>query len=389
MNSLLANRLSQVKPSKISAFFDKVSETKGAISLSIGEPDFPTPWHIADAGIASIEEGNTFYTSDMGLLELREAISSFLKRHYSLSYSSEEILVTVGASEAIDLAIRSLVNPKDEVILLDPSYVSYLPCVQLVGGVPTFAHLSEEHSFKLQVRDLDKVVTSKSKVLILNYPHNPTGAIMSKEELAPICDYCYKHHIFIISDEIYAELTYGAKHCSVGTLANMKDSSLIINGLSKAFSMTGWRLGYAAGPTWLIEAMKKIHQYTTMCPSSMSQYAGIEAMTEGEEDIKVMRDEYQERLSFVLSKLQEMKLPCFTPAGAFYVFPCIKEFGLTSEEFCERLLKEEKVAVIPGDAFGEAGEGFIRISYAYSVSEIKVALSRIEKFISSLRKRSL
>lgn len=382
MRDFISSNVKAIKPSGIRKFFDLASSTPGVVSLGVGEPDFDTPWHISDEGISSIEEGKTFYTSNSGLLELREAIGRFLKRKYNLSYGTNEILVTVGGSEAIDLACRSMIEPGDEAIICYPSYVSYEPCVSLAGGKVVPLELKEENGFKIVADELEKLITPKTKLLIINYPNNPTGGEMDEKSLQKLAEVCVRHDLFVVSDEIYSELVYVGKHISIAEMPGMKERTLVINGFSKSYSMTGWRLGYAAGPKEIIAAMTKIHQFTIMCPTTASQYAGIEALDHGDDDIVRMRDEYAKRRLYILHKLSDMGLTCYEPQGAFYVFPSIKKFGMTSEEFCTRLVKEAKVAIIPGTAFGPCGEGFVRISYAYSVRDIGRALEKIEKFIS-------
>lgn len=374
--------MTQIKPSGIRKFFDVVSEMPDAISLGVGEPDFDTPWHIREEGIYSLEKGRTFYTSNAGLKELKMEICNYLRRRYQLSYDgNKEVLVTVGGSEAIDIALRAMIDVGDEVIIPQPSYVSYLPCVTLTGGKPILINLHEENQFKLTANQLEEAITKNTKVIILPFPNNPTGAILTKEELKPLVDVILKHDLFVISDEIYSELTYGSNHCSIASFEGMKERTIVINGFSKAYAMTGWRLGYAVGPKILMDAMIKIHQYTIMCAPTTSQYAAIEAMKHGELDVVKMREAYDQRRRFLIHKFKEMGIPCFEPFGAFYIFPCIQKFGMTSEEFALKLLQEEQVAVVPGTAFGDCGEGFLRISYAYAIDDLKVALERIHHFI--------
>lgn len=384
---LLCNKTVGLKPSGIRRFFDIVAEMKDAISLGVGEPDFDTPWHIRDEGIYSLEKGRTFYTSNSGLKELRMEIAAYLKRTQNMDYHyMHEILITVGGSEAIDLAMRAMINPGDEVLIPEPSYVSYQPTVILADGKPVIIELQEKNKFRLTPEELEAAITPKSKLLVMPFPNNPTGAIMEKEDLEKLVPIIIKHDLYVISDEIYSELTYGGKkHVSIASLPGMKERTILINGFSKAYAMTGWRLGYACGPEPVIAQMTKIHQYCIMCAPTTSQYAAVEALHNGDDDVKMMRESYDERRRFVLHMLAQMGLPCFEPEGAFYVFPCIREFGMTSDEFATRLLKEEKVAIVPGTAFGDCGEGYLRISYAYSIDNLKKALGRLEKFVGSLR----
>lgn len=387
MNEFLSEKVKALKPSGIRKFFDIVKEIPGAISLGVGEPDFETPYHIREAGIQALQAGKTFYTSNSGLMELRKAVSDFTKRRTGLTYDpASEIMLTVGGSEAIDVALRTIINPGDEVIYIQPSYVSYLPCILLADGVPVPIELKAENRFRLTREELEAAITPKTKALILSFPNNPTGAIMEKEDLEAIVDVIKEHHILVISDEIYSELTYGKEHVSIASLPGMKEYSIVINGFSKGFAMTGWRLGYALGNKEILKQMIKIHQYAIMCAPTVSQYAAIEAMYNGDQDVIYMRESYNQRRRFLYHDLQRLGLPCFLPEGAFYMFPDIREFGMTSEDFALDLLKEEKVAVVPGSAFGDCGEGFIRISYAYSIEELKEALLRIERYLN--RKRS-
>ncbi|ERM92466.1 aminotransferase [Caldanaerobacter subterraneus subsp. yonseiensis KB-1] len=377
----ISNVVKNIPPSGIRKFFDLVTNSKDIISLGVGEPDFVTPWEIRKEGIDALDRGSTTYTSNLGLLELRIAISYFLKTHYNLTYDPEkEIMVTIGASEAIDLALRALLNDGDEVLVPEPSYVSYAPCVILTRGIPVFVPTDEKNNFILTPDDIKSKITSKTKVLILPYPNNPTGAIMKKEELEEIVDIIIEHDLIVISDEIYSELTYEGKHVSIASLPGMKERTILINGFSKAFAMTGWRLGYIAAEHGFIEAMNKIHQYTTICAPITAQYAAIKGIYQCEEDIVKMRETYDKRRKFIVNGFREIGFDCFEPKGAFYIFPSIKKTGMTSQEFCEKLLKEEKVAVVPGDAFGPSGEGFIRVSYAYSIDKIARALERIKHF---------
>lgn len=386
MREKLSQKVLNLKSSGIRAFFDMANEIPDVISLGVGEPDFDTPWHIREAGIQALQSGKTFYTSNAGLQELRAAISSYTKRKTGLTYNPEnQIIVTVGGSEAIDLALRALLNAGDEVIYLEPGFVSYYPCIKLADGVPVPIRLTEENRFRLKPEQLEAAVTPKSKVLILSYPNNPTGAVMEKEDLEALLPVIQKHDLIVISDEIYGELTYGVKHCSIAGLPDMGERTVIINGFSKSFAMTGWRLGYALGNHEMIEQMVKIHQFAVMCAPTISQYAAIEAMEQGDGDIEAMRESYDRRRKFLYHELQRLGLPCFEPQGAFYMFPNIREFGLSSGEFALKLLKEEKVAVVPGDSFGECGEGFVRISYAASLQNLKEAVNRISRFLSRYR----
>ena len=375
-----------MKPSGIRKFFDLVQEMPDAISLGVGEPDFDTPWHIREEGIYSLEKGRTFYTSNAGLMELRKAICGYLNRRFGMVYDPKtEVVVTVGGSEGIDIALRAMLNPGDEVIIPEPCYVSYLPCVELADGVPVRIELQEKNEFKLTAEELEAAITDKTKILMLSYPNNPTGAIMTREELEPIAELCNKYDLYVISDEIYSELTYAEEHASISLLPGMRDRTIVINGFSKGFAMTGWRLGYAVGPELILKQMTKIHQFCIMAAPTTSQYAGVEAMNNGDEDAAMMRESYNQRRRYLLARFEEMGLSCFEPKGAFYMFPCIKEFGMSSEDFAGELLKAEQVAIVPGTAFGDCGEGFLRVSYAYSLEELKEALDRIERFINKLR----
>ena len=386
MRNPLADKVVELKPSGIRKFFDIVHEMKDAISLGVGEPDFDTPWHIRDEGIYSLEQGRTIYTSNAGLKELRQEICTTLHRKQGLTYDPlKEVLVTVGGSEAIDMGLRAMINPGDEVLIPQPSYVSYEPCAILAGAVPVIINLKAENEFRLTAAELEEAITDKTKILILPFPNNPTGAIMERKDLEAIAEVILKHDIFVMSDEIYSELTYKEKHVSIAELPGMKERTILINGFSKAYAMTGWRLGCACGPTEIIGQMTKIHQFAIMCAPTTSQYAAIEALKNGDEDIAEMRAAYNQRRRFLMNAFKEMGMECFEPYGAFYVFPCIKEFGMTSDEFASRFLEEEKVAVVPGTAFGDCGEGFLRISYAYSLDHLKEALSRLERFITKLR----
>ena len=387
MKNLLSDKIVNIAPSGIRKFFDIVSEMPEAISLGVGELDFDTPWKIREEGIYSLERGRTFYTSNSGLVELRQAICDYSRRKYNLDYNEKECLVTIGGSEAIDIAFRAILNPGDEVIVVQPCFVSYAPCVILAGGTPVYLNLSVENGFKLTVEELEMAVTDKTKAIIMAYPNNPTGAIMTKEELEPIADFIKEKDLVVLSDEIYSELTYGCDHTSIASFPGMKERSIVINGFSKAFAMTGWRLGYALGPEEVMEQMTKIHQFAIMAAPTTSQYAAIQAMTDCDKEVEEMKESYNQRRRYLIKAFERMGLECFEAKGAFYMFPSIKEFGLTSEEFATRLLEEEELAVVPGSAFGECGEGFIRISYAYSINELKEALSRIERFITRLREK--
>ncbi|MCR5279099.1 MAG: aminotransferase class I/II-fold pyridoxal phosphate-dependent enzyme [Lachnospiraceae bacterium] len=386
MSIPLNEEVVKLKPSGIRKFFDIVHEMKDAISLGVGEPDFDTPWHVRDEGIYSLEKGKTIYTSNSGLIELREEICKCTERKYGVSYDPRsEIIITVGGSEAIDIGLRAMINSGDEVLIPQPSYVSYEPCTILAGGKPVIIELKAENEFRLTEQELRDAITDKTKVLILPFPNNPTGAIMEESDLVAIAKVCVEKDIFVLSDEIYAELTYKGKHVSIASLPGMQERTIMINGFSKAYAMTGWRLGYACGPKEIISQMTKIHQFCIMCAPTTSQYAAIEAIKNGDEDIAEMREAYDQRRRFLLNAFKEMKLDCFEPYGAFYVFPCIKEFGMTSEEFATRFLEEEKVAAVPGTAFGDCGEGFLRISYAYSLEHLKEAMIRLERFVNKLR----
>lgn len=385
MRNFLSDKVIQIQPSGIRKFFDIVSEMKDAISLGVGEPDFDTPWHIREEGIYSLEKGKTFYTSNAGLKELKIEICNYLKRKFEIEYSyQEEVLVTVGGSEAIDIALRAVINPGEEVIIPQPSYVSYLPCTVLADAVPVIVKLKEEDEFRLTKQQLLDSITEKTKVLILPFPNNPTGAIMTRADLEEIAQVIIEKDLLVISDEIYSELSYDKKHVSIASLPGMKERTILINGFSKSYAMTGWRLGYAAGPEEIITQMIKIHQFAIMCAPTTSQYAAVAALRDGDRDVEEMRQAYNQRRRYLVHALREMGLDCFEPFGAFYVFPSIKKFGMTSEEFANRLLQEEKVAVVPGTAFGECGEGFLRISYAYSLEDLKKALERLERFVKKL-----
>lgn len=386
MRNPLSDKIVSIEPSGIRKFFDIVNEMKDAISLGVGEPDFDTPWHIREEGIYSLERGRTFYTSNAGLKELKEEIAAYLDRRFDLPYDpGHEIVVTIGGSEAIDAAFRAMLNPGDEVLLPQPSYVSYEPCIVLADGVPVPIALREEDGFKLTKELLLGAITDKTKILVMPFPNNPTGAIMTKEDLEEIVDVIIEKDLFVISDEIYSELTYGSNHVSIASFPGMKERTIVINGFSKSYAMTGWRLGYACGPRVIMDQILKIHQYAIMCAPTTSQYAAVSALKKGDADVERMRTAYNQRRNYLMRLFDKMGLQCFEPFGAFYVFPSIKEFGLTSEEFATRLLQQEKVAVVPGIAFGTSGEGYVRISYAYSIEDLKEALERVEHFINRLR----
>lgn len=384
MRNPISKLVGDLEPSGIRRFFDLASTMDNIISLGVGEPDFDTPWHIREEGIYALEKGRTFYTSNAGLLDLRKEVCAYLKRKFRLQYAADEILITVGGSEAIDIGLRTMLDPGDEVIIPEPCFVSYLPCVKMAGGVPVSLALEEKDCFKLTGEKLLSAITDKTKVLVLPFPNNPTGAVMTKEELTVIADIVKEKDIFVLSDEIYAELTYGGSHVSIASLPGMSERTIVINGFSKTYAMTGWRLGYAAGPREIIKQMLKVHQYVIMCAPTTSQYAAVEALRAGDSDVAQMRESYNERRTFLVKALRDIGLPCFEPMGAFYVFPNISRFGMTSEEFAMQLLNKEKVAVVPGTAFGGCGEGFLRISYAYSIDDLKIALGKIEKFIDTL-----
>ena len=388
MRDPLSKTIVSIQPSGIRKFFDIVSEMKDAITLGVGEPDFDTPWHIRDEGIYSLEKGKTFYTSNAGLKELKIEIDRYLTRRCGISYDyNSEILVTVGGSEAIDIAMRAMLDPGDEVLIPQPSYVSYEPCCILANGTPVIIELKAENQFRLTAAELEAAITPKTKLLVLPFPNNPTGAIMEKADLEAVAEVVKKYDLYVISDEIYSELTYteDTSHVSIASLPGMKERTILINGFSKAYAMTGWRLGYACGPEVIIKQMTKIHQFAIMCAPTTSQYAAVEALKNGDEDVAKMREEYNGRRRYLMHRFKEMGLDCFEPFGAFYVFPCIKEFGMTSDEFATALLNAQKVAVVPGTAFGTCGEGFIRISYAYSLDVLRKAMDRIEAFITQLR----
>ena len=386
MRNFLSDKIINIKPSGIRKFFDLVSEMDDVISLGVGEPDFETPWHIRDEGIYAFEKGRTFYTSNSGLKDLRIEICNYLKRKHGVNYDPlNEVLVTVGGSEAIDIGMRALLNEGDEVLIPQPSYVSYEPCTILAGGTPVIIDLKSENNFKLTADELKNAITPKTKLLILPYPNNPTGAVMEYDDLERIAKVIAENDIMVMSDEIYSELTYRGKHHSIAEIDGMKERTILINGFSKSYAMTGWRLGYACAPKEIIKQMTKIHQYAIMCAPTISQYAAIEALKNGDKDVDMMKNSYNQRRRYLMSAFKEMGLDCFEPFGAFYVFPCIKEFGMTSEEFATKLLQEERVAAVPGTAFGKSGEGFLRISYAYSIDNLKIAMERLSRFIAKLR----
>ena len=382
---LLSRKVVALKPSGIRRFFDAASDIPDAISLGVGEPDFDTPWHVRDEGIRALTRGKTFYTSNAGLPELRREIAAFTERRIGVSYDPmKEIVITVGGSEAIDIALRAIINPGDEVLYAEPCFVSYMPCIAMADGIPVPISLKEENQFRLTKEELEAAITPKTKALMISFPNNPTGAVMRREDLEALVPTIIEHDLVVISDEIYADLTYGEEHVSIASLPGMKERTIVINGFSKAFAMTGWRLGYALANQVIMQQMIKIHQFAIMCAPTVSQYAAVEALRNGDEDVKMMRTAYDQRRKFLMHEFQRMGIPCFEPQGAFYIFPNISKFGMSSEEFATRLLKEEKVAIVPGSAFGECGEGFLRVSYAYSLQQLKEALSRIEKFISRL-----
>ena len=386
MRNPLSKKIVDIKPSGIRKFFDIAAEMDDVISLGVGEPDFDTPWHIRDEGIYSLEKGRTFYTSNSGLTELRTEINNYIKRTQGISYDpKKEIIVTVGGSEAIDIALRAMVDPGDEVLIPQPSYVSYEPCTVLADAKPVIIELKAENEFRLTARELEDAITDKTKILILPFPNNPTGAIMEKKDLEAIAEVIIKHDLFVISDEIYSALTYKDKHVSIAALPGMQERTVLINGFSKAYAMTGWRIGYACAPEIIMKQMVKIHQFAIMCAPTTSQYAAVEAIKNGDDDVLTMCDSYNQRRRFLMNAFKEMGLECFEPFGAFYVFPCIKEFGMTSDEFAMKLLETEKIAVVPGTAFGDCGEGFLRISYAYSIEKLKVAMEKLNHFITGLR----
>ena len=386
MRNPLSKTITTIEPSGIRKFFDIVSEMDDAISLGVGEPDFDTPWHIRDEGIYSLEKGRTFYTSNAGLKELKIEISKYLDRRFGLFYDyNKEMLVTVGGSEAIDIAMRAMLDPQDEVLIPQPSYVSYVPCCVLANGTPVPIELKAENEFRLTAEELEAAITPKTKLLVMPFPNNPTGAVMEKKDLEAVAEVVKKHDLFVLSDEIYAELTYLDNHVSIASIPGMRERTIVINGFSKSHAMTGWRLGYACGPEVIIKQMLKIHQFAIMCAPTTSQYAAVEALRNGDEDVAMMREEYNGRRSYVLERFKEMGLSCFEPFGAFYAFPCIKDLGMTSDEFATKLLQTKKVAVVPGTAFGACGEGFLRISYAYSLDDLRIALDRVAEFVTEIR----
>lgn len=385
MRNPLSSTIVTIPPSGIRKFFDIVNEMEGAISLGVGEPDFDTPWHVRDAGIRSLEMGKTFYTSNAGLKELKIEICNYMKRRMKVEYNySSEVMVTIGGSEAIDIALRAMLDPGDEVLIPQPSYVSYVPCTILAGGVPVVIELEAKDQFRLTREKLLEKITPKTKLLILPFPNNPTGAIMEKEDLEAVAQVVREKDLFIISDEIYAELTYGKKHVTIASLPGMRERTVLINGFSKAYAMTGWRIGYACAPEQILKQMLKIHQYAIMCAPTTSQYAAVEAIKNGDSDIEEMKRSYNERRKYLLGEFRSLGMDCFEPYGAFYMFPCIKRFGMTSEEFATRLLREEKIAIVPGTAFGDCGEGYLRVSYAYSMEDLKRAIRRIRRFVVRL-----
>ena len=388
MRNPLAKKVVEIEPSGIRKFFDVVNEMKDAISLGVGEPDFDTPWRIREEGIYSLEKGRTFYTSNSGLKELKEEICNYIQRKTSVVYDPKsEVVVTVGGSEGIDIAMRAMLDPGDEVLIPQPSYVSYLPCAVLAGGVPVVIPLQNKNEFKLTREELEAAITPRTKILVLPFPNTPTGSIMTREDLEPIAEVVKEHDLFVISDEIYSELSYQGEHVSIAEFPGLRERTIMINGFSKGFAMTGWRLGYACGPAEIIEQMIKIHQFAIMCAPTNSQYAAIEGLRNCQPEVDEMREAYNQRRRFLMHEFRRIGLKCFEPYGAFYVFPDVSEFGMTSEEFATRFLEEERVAVVPGTAFGASGEGFIRISYAYSLEDLKVALGRLERFIERLREQ--
>ena len=386
MRNPLSKKIVQVEPSGIRKFFDVANEMEDVISLGVGEPDFDTPWRIREEGIFSLERGRTFYTSNAGLQELRDEICKYLDRKIHVSYDpKKETMVTVGGSEAIDVALRCMLDPGDEVLIPQPSYVSYLPCTIMADGVPVIVELKNENQFKLTVEDMADKVSERTKILVLPFPNNPTGSIMTKEDLEPIAEFVKEHDLYVISDEIYSELSYQGEHVSIASLPGMRERTVVINGFSKGFAMTGWRLGYCCGPQAILKQMIKLHQFAIMCAPTNSQYAAIEGLRNCEDEVAEMRKAYNQRRRFLMHEFKNIGMECFEPFGAFYVFPSIQQFGMTSEKFATRLLMEEKVAVVPGTAFGKCGEGFLRISYAYSLEDLKEALGRLRHFIQKLK----
>ena len=383
---LLSDKVRALRPSGIRKFFDMLAGRKDVISLTVGQPDFPTPYHISNAAIESITKNKTYYTSNSGLPELREAIADYLERRFGLHYAPlSEIIVTVGGSEAIDMALRAIITPGDEIIVPEPCFVCYAPLIEMMGGVPVPLYTKAKDKFKVTRENLAPLVTNKTKALILSYPNNPTGAIMTREDYENLMPVLTAHDFFLLSDEIYGELTYGRTHCSIASLPNMRERTVVINGFSKAYAMTGWRLGYLAAPEKIVKQILKLHQYAIMCASTASQYAGVEAAQNGDADIEYMKSQYDLRRTYVINRLHDMGISCFVPEGAFYVFPSIDNFGISSDEFCDRLLNEHKVAIVPGSAFGSGSEGFARISYAYSLEHLEIALDRIEDFVKELK----
>ena len=386
MRNPLSSTIVNIKPSGIRKFFDIAAEMDDVISLGVGEPDFDTPWHVRDEGIYSLEKGRTSYTSNAGLKELKEEIAKFLQRRYDLTYDpNKEMIVTVGGSEGIDICMRAMLDPGDEVLIPQPSYVSYEPCAILANGTPVIIELKAENEFRLTAEELEAAITPKTKLLVLPFPNNPTGAIMERKDLEAIAEVILKYDLYVLSDEIYSELTYTDNHVSICNLPGMQERTVLINGFSKSHSMTGWRLGYACGPEVIIKQMLKIHQFAIMCAPTTSQYAAVEAMRNGDADVQEMKTEYNVRRKYLLKRFAEMGVDCFEALGAFYVFPCIKEFGMSSDDFATAMLKSKKVCVVPGTAFGDCGEGFLRISYAYSMENLKIAMDRFEEFVKELR----
>ena len=384
MRNPLSKMITEMEPSGIRRFFDVASTMDNVISLGVGEPDFDTPWHIREEGIYSLEKGRTFYTSNAGLLPLRKEVCTYLKRRFALSYDSDEVIITVGGSEAIDIAFRTMLDPGDEVIVPEPCFVSYVPCITMAGGVPVRLALEEKDEFKLTKEKLLSAITDKTKMVVLPFPNNPTGAIMTHEELQIVADVIKEHDLFVLSDEIYSELSYQGDHVSIAAIPGMKERSVVINGFSKSYAMTGWRLGYAAAPALILKQMLKIHQFAIMCAPTTSQYAAVDALRNGDEDIARMKKAYDERRRYLLREFRVLGMDCFEPYGAFYMFPCIKRFGMTSDEFANRLLQEEKLALVPGTAFGDCGEGYLRVSYAYSLEDLQKAIERIKRFVARL-----